>query len=65
MQYSKYSSLETAKNITIWIVPCGQNKKVSQSWLQCNGQGPLSQKVKIIGGVTNTVKLRVEARVTI
>ena len=35
------------------IVLCGQTKKVSQSWLQCNGQGPLSQKVKIIGGVSN------------
>ena len=41
------------KEITIWIVLCGQTKKVSQSWLQCNGQGPLSQKVKIIGGITN------------
>ena len=42
-----------SKKETIWIVLCGLIKKVSQSWLQCYGQGPLSQKVKIIGGVTN------------
>ena len=38
------------KKLTIWIVPCGQTKKVSEL---ITVQGPLSQKVKIIGGVTN------------
>ena len=30
-----------------------RNRKKYTHYVQCNGQGPLSQKVKIIGGVSN------------
>ena len=49
----KLIQVKKQQKITIWIVSCGQTKKVSESWLKWNGQWPLSQKVKIIGGVIN------------